>query len=308
MKPSHSNSYPSSSSFTNTLTPSISNSSLNSERPCMSESSLSFQSMSPMQSPTPTNIDPILLSSPHTLQNDSQVIQSTYTSSSSLESVIQQPSVSSVYPGQWASNLPTPVIPLWSTPTMNTSMTSFPPEPVVVHKTSSHFTPIAPPANTAGYYSPRYYSKTYQSREPTSGLILASELNSAPPFQGGTNYIPMNVKHTVDCSLPEALPTDFPPNSSQVGVTDSNPKFSIPRKPPKIPLDAPTIPSLHNEAEVAGSVGSQDVGHKVNELGVNTAPYKENADVPLEEPIRRSSTREEILRRKARQDLIWGTG
>jgi hypothetical protein len=113
----------------------------------------------------------------------------------------------------------------------------------------------------------------------------------------------------MESSLPEVVSTDFPPSSSQVGVADSSPKFSVPRRPPKIPLDPVIIPSPHNEVRLAESVKLQDVGNQINELEKNTAPSEEEIPMsPSEDSITTSSTREEILRRKARQDLIWGAG
>jgi hypothetical protein len=69
------------------------------------------------------------------------------------------------------------------------------------------------------------------------------------------------------------------------------------------------IPSPQNEVRLAESVKLQDIGNQINELEMNKAPYEEERPMlQSEDSIRRSSTREEILKRKARQDLIWGGG
>ncbi len=219
VKPSYPNSNSSGLSPVDALRASRSCCTLSSERPSALESSSSFRSITPTQSPTPSNIDPILLSSPHSLQNISS--------------------------------------------TMDASLSSILPETTVMHKTPPHLTAIAPPANTTIEF---------------------------------------------ECSLPELVPTHLPLRPSQVETVNTISKFSIPRKPPN---DNGTLAmgfSSHNEVRLAKSVWPHDVGDQVNEMGTDTMPYDERPALTLEDPIGRSITREEILKRKARQDLIWGTG
>ena len=257
VKPSYPNSNPSSLSPVDTLRASRSCCTLSSERPSALESSSSFRSITPTQSPTPSNIDPILLSSPHSLQNISS--------------------------------------------TMDASLSSILPE-----TTPPHLTAIAPPANTAGFYSARYHPTPYQQCELPSGLISVSELDPTQSFQGGTDHRQATTEF--ECSLPELVPTHLPLRPSQVETVHTISKFSIPRKPPNDAGALAMGSSSHNEVRLATSVWPQDVGDQVNEMGTDTMPYDERPALTLEDPIGRSITREEILKRKARQDLIWGTG
>lgn len=306
VKPSHLNCNLSNLSSADTVRPSRSSCSLSSNRPSVQESTSSLRSISPLQSPTPSNIDPILLSSPLTLQNDSSVIQSTRRSSSPLQAAIQQSPLPSVYPGLRASTLPTPAIPLRSTLTMDPSLSSLFPEPTVMH-TPSRFTAIAPPANTAGYYSPRYHQTPYQPYELISGLIPVSELNSTQSFQGGTNDRSATVRFAMERPLPEVVSTNLPQHPSQIGVVDTTSKFSIPRKspndPPALAMNSPPF----NEVQLADTVRLRDVRDQISEIGTNTTSYDMRPELTSEDTMI-SSRREEILKRKARQDLIWGTG
>ena len=291
-------------SHTDTLRSSRSSCSISSDRPRTLESRSSFRSTASLQSPTPSNIDPILLSLPHTLQNDSSSIQSTRRSSSPLEATRQQSFLSTGYSGQRTSTLPIPTIPLSSTSTTDTSLSSILPETTVM-QTPQRVTAIAPPANTAGFYSPRYHSTTYQPFDLTSDLILVSEFESTKSFHGGINNRPEIVQHDVEC-LPEVVPTNLPQGPSQVGVVDTFSKFSIPRKPPNDPIALTMNSPQYNEVRLANTVRLQDVGSQISEMGTNTTSYDERPTLTSEDTMI-SSTREEILKRKARQDLIWGT-
>ena len=321
VKPGYTNHSPSGSSLANTLRSSRSSCNLGSERLFPQESSSSFRPITPptLSSPPPS-ITPILPSSPPALRNDSPVSQSTYKSISPLEAV------TSVSPGQKATILTTPAIPAGSTSSTNSFQSSNLLESVIVREKPSAFTRIAPPADTAGHYSARYHPVTYQSREPPSTSERALPLYgsySTQPFQDSrTNNVPANAQYAVkcslpevaverslpvvlvECSLPEVVATNPLPSSSQVRVTDSFPEVSIPQKPPKDSSTLAVTSSLPEVLRQPESGKLQGAGDQVSDMEVNTTPYDEQDPISaLEDP-----TREQILKRRARQDLIWGTG